>query len=278
MAIRLAKHFNTSIISADSRQCYRELNIGVAKPGNQELQEVQHYFIDSHSIHEEVNAATFEAYALDACARIFASSSVAIMVGGTGLYLKAFAEGIDEIPAADPMTRAEILHEYAQKGIDWLRETVEKEDPLFFVEGESRNPQRLMRALEVVRTTGKSIRTYQQGKKSARAFSTSMFVLDAPRKDLYNAIDRRVDQMIADGLENEVSALIRYRYLNALNTVGYKEWFDYFDGNSTREQTIEKIKQHTRQYAKRQLTWFRKQQAIWIGPTDDEVVIRNATL
>lgn len=258
IAIRLAKHFNTEIISADSRQCYRELSIGVAKPSDDELREVHHWFINSHSIHDNVSAADFEQYALMAVQRIFENHEVAIMVGGTGLYIKAFMEGLDQIPPIDPRLRQQVIQLYEEKGIDVLRETVQQADPLFGEKGDTDNPQRLMRALEVKWATGKSIRHFQEGMKAARPFNIITIGLELPREQLYQQIDLRVDQMIASGLVEEARQIYDYRHLNALQTVGYSELYEHFDGKCTLQEAIEKIKQHTRNYAKRQLTWFKK--------------------
>lgn len=258
IAIRLAKHFNTEIISADSRQCYRELSIGVAKPTEEELKEVHHWFVNSHSIHDNVSAADFEQYALMAVQRIFENHEVAIMVGGTGLYIKAFMEGLDQIPPIDPLVRQQVIRLYEEKGIDFLRETVQQDDPLFGEKGDIDNPQRLMRALEVKWATGKSIRHFQEGSKATRPFNMLTIGLELPRDQLYNQIDIRVDQMIASGLVDEARRLYDYRHLNALQTVGYSELYEHFDGKCTLQEAINKIKQHTRNYAKRQLTWFKK--------------------
>lgn len=273
IAIQLAAYFNTQIISADSRQCYRELNIGVAKPSAEELVRVDHYFINSHSIHENVSAADFEAYALDAVEKIFQQHDIAIMVGGTGLYIKAFMEGLDKIPAADEKIREAITNTYREKGFEWLEESLKAEDPEFSITGEMQNPQRMMRALEVKRSTGRSIVAFQSKQKIKRNFNIIQLGLELPRELLYERINNRVDMMIEMGLIDEVKSLIPYKELNALQTVGYKELFCYFDGTSTRAGAIEQIKQNTRHYAKRQMTWFRKDESIvWAEPVFEEVL------
>lgn len=258
IAIQLAKHFDTSIISADSRQCYRETTIAVAKPTEQELNETTHYFINSHSIQDDVTAAGFEKYALEASEKIFKEKDTAIMVGGTGLYIKAFLEGLDNIPAIDPLLRANIIAEYEKNGIEWLQLMVKNEDPEYFRSGEQNNPQRLMRALEVIRSTGKSIRSFQVGATSERNFKKIHIGLQVPRNELTERINYRVDQMADAGLLEEARALYPFRHLNALRTVGYTELFEYFEGKISKEKAIELIKVHTRQYAKRQTTWFNK--------------------
>ena len=257
-AIELALKHNTQIISADSRQCFKELNIGVAKPSVEQLEKVKHYFIDSHSIHEEVNAKIFEEYALKAVNEIFGKNDVAVMVGGTGLYIKAFAEGLDEIPGINESVRKEINDNYLEKGLDWLYNELKKNDPVFFAKGEMQNPQRMLRALEIKVSTGKSILEFHSKKKVKRDFEIKTVLLELARGQLYNNINFRVDEMIANGLLKEAESLYPYKSLNALQTVGYKELFDYFDGKISLEKAVEEIKKNTRHYAKRQMTWFKK--------------------
>lgn len=256
--IELALKYNTQIISADSRQCFKELNIGVAKPSKSQLEKVKHYFINSHSIHEEVNVKIFEEYALNAVNEIFEDNDVAIMIGGTGLYIKAFAEGIDDIPDINDDIRKEINDQYEILGFKWLHDEIKLHDPDFFEKGEMQNPQRMLRALEIKTSTGKSILDFHSGKKVKRDFDIKNIVLELPREELYNNIDIRVDQMMQDGLLKEVEELLPFRHLNALQTVGYKELFDYFDGKLSLEKAINEIKKNTWHYAKRQMTWFRR--------------------
>jgi tRNA dimethylallyltransferase len=274
LALRIAQHFGTDIISADSRQCYKEMTIGVAKPSPQELQQAKHYFIDSHSIQDVVNAAVFEQYALQAIEAIFERHNVAVMVGGTGLYIKAFCEGLDELPPVSPAARQAITAEYELKGLPWLQQQVQQQDPLYYETGEIQNPQRLMRALEVIQSTGKSIRHFQQGKKATRPFRIVKAALQVPKEQLHQNINHRVDVMMQQGLLQEVQQLLPWRSNNALQTVGYKELFDYLDNHCTLEQAVEQIKQNTRQYAKRQLTWFRRDTAYtWFSATDADGII-----
>lgn len=262
VAIQLAKHFQTEIISADSRQCFKEISIGVAKPSAEELKEVNHYFINSHSIHETVTAASYEKYALNAVAEIFQQHDLAVMVGGTGLYIKAFCEGMDEIPAVDETLRNELQQNYQQHGIEWLQQQLQQHDPLFAEKGEMQNPQRMLRALEVVRSTGESILAFRKGEKQQRNFNIIKIGLDLSREELYNRINHRVDVMMQEGLLQEAKEVFPLRHLNALQTVGYRELFDHFDGNSSLEKAIDKIKQNSRHYAKRQLTWFKKDEGM----------------
>jgi tRNA dimethylallyltransferase len=266
-AIEAARHLGTSIISADSRQCFQELNIGVAKPSDKELQTVHHYFINSHSITQEVNAGTFEQYALQAAQAIFQDSHVAVMVGGTGLYIKAFCEGIDQMPAIPDTLRQQIIGAYEQQGLPWLQQQLQTKDPAFWQVAEQQNPQRLMRALEVVEATGQSILHFRTHTQVQRPFNIIKWGLELPRTALYDRINQRVDTMVQQGLVQEVEQLLPYRHLNALQTVGYRELFDYFDGNCTLHKAIENIKQNTRHYAKRQMTWFKKDPSIqWVQP------------
>ena len=274
LAIQLAQYFNTSIINADSRQCYKELNIGVAKPGNAELQLVKHFFVDTFSVQENITAATFENYSLKWLDEIFKTNKVAIVAGGTGLYIKALCEGLDEVPLVEEEVRKKIITAYEQKGLQWLQETVAKEDGLFWLQGEIQNPQRLMRALEVKRATGKSIVSFKTGIKKERPFNIIKIGLGLPREILNNRINQRVDAMLDAGLLNEVQSLQPFRNLNALQTVGYAELFDYLDGKTNYAKAIELIKTHTRQYAKRQMTWFKKDGAYqWYAPDQLQEII-----
>ncbi|MFL9484514.1 tRNA (adenosine(37)-N6)-dimethylallyltransferase MiaA [Chitinophagaceae bacterium LWZ2-11] len=272
LSIELAKHFNTQIVSADSRQCYRELNIGVAKPSDEELKEVHHYFINSHSIHEDVNAGVYEQYALQSVDEIFKHNKIAVMVGGTGLYVKAFCEGMDVMPAIPDEVRRQIITQYNTNGLVWLQEQVQIKDPGFWATAEQQNPQRLMRALEMVEATGISITTFRQKKKIERPFNIIKIGLELPKPLLYHNINTRVDIMMEQGLLKEAEALIPVRELNALQTVGYRELFDYFDDKCTLEKAVEQIKINTRHYAKRQMTWFKRDEDIkWFDAKESSV-------
>lgn len=263
LSIQLAKYFNTSVISADSRQCYKELNIGVAKPPEAALASVKHYFINSHSIHDEVNAQVFEQYALQAAAEIFSKNDIAIMVGGTGMYIKAFCEGLDEIPEIDRSFREEIKSAYNEKGLVWLQKEVQSKDPDFWERAEQQNPQRLMRALEIKNATGKSIMHFRKNKKIKRPFKIIQTGINLPRAQLHANIENRVNEMIARELVEETKALLPFKNLNALQTVGYKEMFDYLEGKTMLPESILQIKSNTKRYAKRQLTWFKKNNDIY---------------
>ncbi len=258
-AIDLAKKYNTQIISADSRQCYRELNIGVAKPSEEQLNAVHHYFINSHSIHDEVNVKVFEKYALASVNEIFETNDFAIMAGGTGLYIKAFCKGIDDVPEVNNTVRKEIVEGYKTKGLEWLQEETKEKDSAYFSIGEIANPHRLMRALEVKLSTGNSILDFHSGAKTEREFEIKMINLEMPRSDLYRRINHRVDDMMRQGLLKEAENIYSFRLLNALQTVGYKDLFEYMDEKISLDEAIEKIKKNTRHFAKRQITWFKAQ-------------------
>ncbi len=274
LSIQLAQHFSTEIISCDSRQCYKELNIGVAKPSIDELAMVPHHFINSHSIHELVNAASFESYALEKANEIFARHEIMVMVGGTGLYAKAFCEGMDEIPV-DNALRQNINELYHQYGIQWLQEETKRNDPQYFEKAEIKNPHRLVRALEVKLSTGRSIVDFHTRQKKSRDFNIIKIGIEIPRAELAVRINNRVDAMMEEGLLTEVKALLPYKDLNALQTVGYKELFSHLENEISPEQAIHDIKINTRQYAKRQMTWFKKDTTIhWCDPVFGEVLVK----
>jgi tRNA dimethylallyltransferase len=269
-AIRLAQSFKTRIISADSRQCFKELNIGVARPSPEELASVHHYFIGSHSITEEVNAAVFEALALQWTSEILDNAPVAVMVGGTGLYIKAFTEGLDAIPPVEPGIRIQVQRQYEQSGLSWLQEQIRQHDPIFYATGEILNPQRTMRALEVILSTGQSILSYRRSPREPRPFRLRKIGLELPKEVLHRRIHERVDRMMQQGLLDEVQRLAPFRQRNALQTVGYSELFDYLDGKTSLEAAVEAIKKNTRHYAKRQMTWFKKDPSVqWANPEQD---------
>ena len=276
IAIEVAKHFQTEIISADSRQCYKELRIGVARPSREELSQIKHHFIASHSIFDEVTAAGFEQYALTIVGELFRSHSVVVMTGGSGLYIKAFAEGLDAIPGISSEIRNQIIYNYEQHGIDWLQQQLKEIDPLFVSIGEMKNPQRMMRALEVKLGTGSSIVEYRKNEKARREFNIIKIGLELPREMLKTRIDHRVDLMIEEGLIDEVQTLLPFRKQNALQTVGYKEVFDYLDGIASLPDAVERIKINTRQYAKRQMTWFKRDADMqWKSPGDISGIISS---
>ncbi|RYY40502.1 MAG: tRNA (adenosine(37)-N6)-dimethylallyltransferase MiaA [Chitinophagaceae bacterium] len=268
-AIAIAQALDTEILSADSRQCYRELNIGVARPSPEELKSVRHNFICSHSIYDNLNAASYEKYGLDVARRVFKTKDTLVVVGGTGLYIKALLEGMDAVPDIPQDLRRNLLADYERKGLEWLQGEVKAADPRFYSEGEIQNPHRLLRALEVVRFSGRSLLDFHSRSKAERPFVAEKFVIDLPREELYERINKRVLQMMEAGLEAEARALYPLRQMNALQTVGYRELFEHFDGKISLEQAVKDIQTNTRQYAKRQLTWFRKdEEFVWTNAAD----------
>ena len=270
-AIALAKALGTEIISADARQCYKEMNIGVARPSADELKAVPHHFIASHSVNENINASFYENWALGKLDNLFTRNEAVVMVGGTGLYIKAFCEGLDLIPAIDAEIRENIIAQYEKLGLRWLQKEVSVKDPQYWEKGEQKNPQRLMRALEVMLGTGSSITSFQNKKAVERPFKIVKIGIELPREELYERINARVLTMVEEGLEKEVKSLEAVAHLNALQTVGYSEWKDYFEGKISKEKVIENIQQNTRHYAKRQMTWFKRDPSItWFNASTVE--------
>ncbi len=274
LAIALAKQFNTAVISADSRQCLKELHIGVAKPSAEQRKAVTHYFIDTHSIQSPPNAAVFETYALNVLETMFAHTNVAIVAGGTGLYINALTDGIDPIPAVPDTIHEAVNTLFQSGGLAAIQERLQQLDPLFAEKGEMQNPHRCLRALAVKWSTGSSILDFHRTEKANRPFRVIRIALSMPREVLYQRINERVDHMMQAGLLAEVSGLRAFASWPALRTVGYQELFQYLDGHLSLEMAIEKIKQHTRQYAKRQLTWFRNDgRYAWLNP-DFQTVLK----
>lgn len=270
LSLQLAHQFKTSIISADSRQCYRELNIGVAKPTTEELKAAKHYFINSHSIHDNVTASIFEQYALQAAQEIFLENDIAIMAGGTGLYIKAFCEGLDFIPEIPAGIRQSIIHSYQENGIGWLQQQVKEKDPEFWgTTTEPMNPHRLIRALEVILGTGKSILFYRRKKAVERGFDIIKVGIDLPKTVLHANIETRINKMMGDGLLHEVKTLLPKRNMPALQTVGYQELLAFFDDKISLNEATKLMIKNTQQYAKRQLTWFKHDKSIqWLVNND----------
>lgn len=258
VAIDLAKYLGTEILSADSRQCYKGMRIGTAQPNADERAQVVHHFVDCYAPEKELSAADFEREALSILNTIFINQKSAIVCGGTGLYIKALCEGLDDMPSVDSLIQTTINEEYAQQGIEWLRNRLRTTDPVFFAQGETENPARMLRALIFRLSTGKSITEFRTGIKKPRPFRIIKIGLELPREILYERINTRVEQMIKEGLVEEVQQFLPLRNCKNLNTVGYSEIFDFLDHTTSLEAAIEKIKQHSRNYAKRQLTWFKK--------------------
>lgn len=270
LGIALAKKLNTSIVSADSRQFYKEMCIGTAKPTKEEMDGVPHYFIDSHSIQNELTSGQYETEALPLLEELFKKNDTLILVGGSGMFIDALCFGLDPIPHNVEL-RNSITQEWKNKGLAPLLEELKRKDPSFFEVVDQNNPVRIIRAIEVIRLTHKTFTEWRQSSVNKRNFTSHFFVIDHPRELLYERINQRVDEMMANGLLKEVEALQNHAHLNPLKTVGYQELFDYFSRKTTLEEAIELIKQHTRNYAKRQLTWFRKhKEATWIHYSNNE--------
>ena len=259
LAIDIALHFDTEILSADSRQIYKELTIGTAKPTRSELNQVNHHFIGEKSIHEKFSAADYEREALQRLTSLFAQRHVVICTGGTGLYLRAITDGLDDIPDVPREIELEIQAQFEQHGIDYLVEELSVRDPIHAQSIDEKNPHRVIRALAVSRSTGLPYSSFLTGKKKKRPFDIIKVCLTRERDELYNRINQRVDQMMANGLEAEVKALTSFKEHRALQTVGYKELFSFFEDHYDRLRAVELIKQNSRRYAKRQMTWFRNQ-------------------
>lgn len=274
VAIDLAERFGTAVVSADSRQCYHGMAIGTAQPTPEELGRVPHYFIDAFPVTHSISAAGYESLALGYLEEVFRTAKVAVVCGGTGLYIKALCEGLDEMPSVPPELAAGLEREYREKGLEWLQQSVQEEDPAFYVGGaDVQNPMRLLRALGFVRATGSSILAYRSATRKERPFRIVKTALDLPRELLYERINRRTGVMMEQGLLEEVKALFPYRHLKNLQTVGYTELFDYLEGHCSLDEAVDKIRQHTRNYAKRQLTWFRKDPEFhWFRADDPDVV------
>lgn len=260
VAIALAKHFGTEILSADSRQFFREMSIGTAKPTAQELAQAKHHFIDCISIHEEYSVGDYERDALSLLAELFQEQDVVVLAGGSGLYIRALCEGLDAFPEVPPEIRAELVERFQDEGLQSLQKKLSQLDPEYYAIVDQQNPQRLIRALEVCIASGKTYSSFRSGQKAKRTFQPIYLKLEWERETLYDRINRRVDQMIEQGLIEEVKELYPFKHLNALQTVGYQELFDYLDGKSTLFDAIELIKRNSRRYAKRQMTWLRKRE------------------
>lgn len=258
LSIKLAQHFNTEIISADSRQFYKEMNIGTAVPSAEELNAAQHHFIQHKSIKENYNVGDFERDAISKLKILHQKKPIVIMVGGSGLYVKAVSKGLDYFPEVDTTIRTKLNAQLEEEGLNPLQEQLKTLDHKAYKTIAIANPQRVIRALEICIGTGKPYTSFLTNPEKSRNFKTISIGLDAERSIIYDRINQRVDIMVKNGLLNEVEALIPHKDLNALNTVGYKELFEYFEGNSTLDFAISEIKKNTRRFAKRQLTWFRK--------------------
>lgn len=274
LCLNLAKKFQTEILSCDSRQFYREMNRGTAKPTAEELAKVPHHFINNLSITDSYDVRKYEEEALDVLEGLFQKHRVVLMTGGTGLFSDVVVNGMDAIPEVSPEIRTEIIEEYQSKGLTWLQDAVEEVDPEFFAQVDRSNPQRLMRALEIWRGTGLKFSSFRTRKKIKRPFEVIKIGLDRPREELYQRIDFRMEKMLSEGLFEEAESLFEKRGLNALQTLGYTEIFDFLEGKYDKEELIRLLKRNSRRYAKRQLTWFRRDSLIhWFHPSEHEKIL-----
>ena len=275
VSVALAKHYNCEILSADSRQFFKELNIGTAKPTYQEMDGVTHHFIGNRSISEDYTAGKFEYDALKVLDAIFKNHDVAILVGGSGLYIDAVCNGLDDVPCNKKL-RDELTTTFENTGITFLQKELQENDIEYFNTVDKNNPHRLIRGVEVFRLTGKPYSSFLQKKKLVRYFKCINMTLEMERDLLYKRINLRVDKMVNEGLEAEAKSLIVYKGKTALKTVGYQEFFDYFDKKTTKEKAIELIKRNSRRYAKRQITWFKRDKnAVWMNSTNYSHIINH---
>ena len=275
-AIDIAQYFSTEIISADSRQFYQEIPIGTAAPTYKEQALVPHHFVAHLSITDYYNAYSFQNEVISYLPTLFAKKSIVIMCGGSGMYIDAVCKGIDNIPDIAPEIRERVIIQHKTEGVESLRTTLKKLDPEYYAIVDLKNPARLMRAIEVCLQTGKPYSTVRTNMQQPRDFTCIYIALTLPRNELYERINMRVDHMIAQGLEHEARVMLKYKEHTALKTVGYKEFFSYFEGQISRETAIDKIKQNSRNYAKRQISWIKRNPAYtWFSPSDTESIISH---
>lgn len=274
LSIDIAKAFNTEIISSDSRQVYKELKIGTAVPTNEQLKKVKHHFIGNKSIYDYYNASMFEYEVLDTLNELFQKKEHVVMTGGSGMYINAVCNGIDELPTIDQKLREDLIRKYEEEGIESLRLQLKILDPVSYEKIDLKNPKRILKALEVSIQTGKPYSSFLTQPKKQREFNIIKIGLQRDREELYERINIRVDQMVEEGLIEEAGTYYKDRHLNSLNTVGYKELFEYFDGKITQEKAIELIKRNSRHYAKRQISWFsRDKDIVWFHPEKKDEII-----
>ena len=257
LAIEIAKTYATVVVSADSRQIYAEMSIGTAKPAERQLKEVPHYFIGNKSVEDLYGAGHFSEEARVLLHELFKKHTVVVMAGGSGLYIDALLNGVDDFEEVPILIRERLNAEFAEKGLEWLQEQVKQKDPVYFSKADVSNPQRLIRALEIIEHSGKPFSEFRKGAKVENEFTAIKILVNTSREQLYQRINQRVDMMMDQGLLEEAKALAAKREANALKTVGYRELYEYLDGSCSLAQAVDKIKQHTRNYAKRQLTWFK---------------------
>ena len=274
LSIRVAEHYACPIISTDSRQFYRGIPIGTAQPDNEQLERVEHHFIASHELTDDFNCGAYEVAALKRLEELFYKHDTVVAVGGSGLYVKALCEGMDDLPEVEPALRQQLSDRLKREGLEALAEQLRELDPTFYEVVDRKNPARVLRALEVCIATGKPYSALRTGVKRERPFNIVKIGVTMERAVLYERIDRRVDIMVKAGLEQEARKVYPLRHLNSLQTVGYREMFDYFDGSISRDEAIELIKRNSRRYAKRQLTWFGRDGEIeWVLPSVTEKIV-----
>ncbi len=269
VAVQLAQYYNTSILSADSRQFYTELKIGVARPTEQQLQAAPHFFIADRSLQQPLTAGQYEKEALVVLEKLFTEHDVVILTGGSGLFINTLVFGADPMPAADEEVRQTLQQNFDEQGIEYLQKELQRLDPDYYTKVDTQNPLRLMRAIEVCLVTGEPYSAQRKNAPKERPFQTIFIGLNPLRQKLYNQINHRVEEMLAEGLEAEAKAMVPYKDLSALQTVGYQEFFDFFEGIIARQEAIDLIKRNSRRYAKRQMTWFRRNDKIqWFERND----------
>ncbi|WP_320111748.1 tRNA (adenosine(37)-N6)-dimethylallyltransferase MiaA [Draconibacterium orientale] len=274
VSIKVARHFNAEIVSADSRQIFKELNIGTAVPSQEELAAIPHHFIQSHSVEENYNASRYETEALELIDKLFQQRDVLLLVGGSMLYIDAICKGIDSMPDADPEVRAALKKQLEEEGLESLRLQLKTLDPEYYKKVDLKNPNRIIHALEISIQTGKPYSSFRSDTPKKRPFQIIKIALNCDRQVLHNRINLRVDKMMEAGLETEARSVYHKKQLNSLNTVGYQELFAYFNGEISREKAIELIKRNSRRYARKQITWFRRDEAVkWFEPTNTEEII-----
>jgi tRNA dimethylallyltransferase len=274
LCLKLAKKFNTEIISSDSRQFYREMELGTAKPSSEELADVKHHMINTLSVQEEYDVKKFEEEAILLLDHLFREKNSVIMTGGSGLFSDAVVKGLDDMPEIDPEIREQVILDYQNNGLKWLQDQIMLEDPEYFEQVDRQNPQRLMRALEIIRGTGQKFSSFRVKKQVERPFKVIKIGLSRDREELYARIDERMDQMIEKGLFEEATSFFELRHLNALQTVGYSEIFGFLEGKYDRVEAVRLLKRNSRRYAKRQLTWFRRDEDIkWFHPDQSEEIM-----
>lgn len=274
LCLDVARHFGIPIINADSRQLFRELRIGTARPTDEQLKLVHHYFVGTLSLHDYYSASLYEQQVLQLLNRLFQESDYALLCGGSMMYIDAVCQGIDDIPTIDEVTRSRLKRRLAEEGLERLCEELRQLDPDYYAIVDRQNPRRVVHALEICTMTGRTYTSFRNRSRRERPFKIIKIGLNRQRDELYRRINRRVDEMMADGLLNEVKALQPYRSENALNTVGYKELFDYLDGRWSLQEAVERIKGNTRRYARKQITWFKRDETLrWFHPDDKEEII-----